>query len=304
MMVGLATLGGLLIKASVVSRNLRLIIFGTPAVILLLSLVLDRYDLGLFADLVRGNNVYRIAVIVLPWLYWVPIFLLTAARLSIPQKIYGAVSLLALLRFMTLSDHNNYFENSFIVPVLLFSLEIFIIRLEVSVVRLNWKVVLLTCVVACTPVMGLFAYGHRDFSLPKITFFADPYFKEFGSAIKESVAAGEVVVGNPALSWIRVASGVAYGVDCKYRPLGGGMPLQEYYKRITPLGTYDDACNKDSFTSASVDSLVTYADASNGDVLLVTTGDSRIAGLIDLGWTLRKTEKLQNLGYVLVATTK
>ena len=302
LMVGLAVMSGLVIKGPAFVWPLKIIVFVLPAAVLSISLWLDRYNFGFFADFVRGNNMYRFAVILLPFLYWVPLFILTSDYSKFPKIILSSVSIAILLRFMTLPSHGNYFENNLLPLLGTSAIIIVLVSLE------SWKrlrtvglaTVLGACLLACLPLLGLFSYGNREFSIPRITFFADPYFRNFGAAIKQVTEPGQVVVGNPTLSWLRVASGVAYGVDCKFRPLGGGPPLHEYFKRISPLGSYQKACNEDSFSNVSVESLLQYVEASNGDLLLIPIDDFRIPQLMAIGWSSKDAPEISELGFSLL----
>ena len=107
-------------------------------------------------------------------------------------------------------------------------------------------------------------------------------------------------MGDPTLSWIRMASGIAYGVDCKFRPIGGGPPLYEYYNRINPLGGYDQACNFGSFSTVSVDDLVKYYEASSADLLLISPDDARVNELTTSGWRIEPSVHMRPFGLVLV----
>lgn len=303
LIAALAILGGVVIKKSLIPLTLRLNIFLLPTLALLVALVIDRYEISLLADLVRGNNIYRIAVIVIPWLYWLPILLFRSERSHRTRTLLVLVSLVLVVRLMTIPAHGNYFENEYVPVVVLLALGFLVIFIGnwTDEKLQKWKATLVAVLLAMIPIFGLTQLGYRDFAMPRIGFLADPYFRSFGQALRDDLTVGQVIVGDPALSWIRVASGMAYGVDCKFRPLGGGLPLTEYYQRINPLGGYEAACEQSSFSTVDVNSLIDYSEKSKGDVLLLTSDDARIQQLADLGWKKLPGKKIEALGYVLLS---
>ena len=266
------------------------------------SLLLDRNNVSWLADVVRGNNVYRVAVVLLPWLYWVPVFIICSPRRRNWQLIGGFISIVLLIKLLSLKEHGNIFESKPEIIILLFS----IIALVLLADQFNWvlskktKSVIVLSFLFAAALFGSLSYDQNNLSLPNVEFQPDSYRVLIGEALHADVTAGQIVVGDPTLSWMRMASGVAYGVDCKFRPIGGGAPLYEFYKRIDPLGGYEQACNFGSFVTAPIDALTDYYHSSRADLLLLSSNDTRLSGLLDRGWKKEGSQHLLPFEFVLV----
>ena len=301
LILAIATVGFLFVDKSIFTLWQRFCIYVLPSLALGLTLWLDRNDLGWFANFVRGNNVYRVAVVLLPWVYWVPVLVACSAGRKAWRFCGVLISLFLLFKLMSLSSHGNYFESR---PKFLFILVIVIALTLIAdrSQRLQRQeiIFLLSFCIVSVPLLVGFNYGQYHFVRPNLTFQPDRNLIDFGTALSQDVTQGQIVVGDPTLSWIRMASGIAYGVDCKFRPIGGGPPLYEYYNRINPLGGYDQACNFGSFSTVSVDDLVKYYEASSADLLLISPDDARVNELTASGWKIEPSVHMRPFGLVLV----
>jgi hypothetical protein len=297
-------IGTVLIGKSVLNIRERVTLYLLPLVALTISLILDRNNFGWLADFIRGNNVYRVAVVLLPWVYWVPVFLIFSKGRKIWRYGGALISAVLLVQLMSLGEHGNYFESR---QLPLFLLLVFITAIA-CVEKYGWfrdfrYVPALMVILASFPGLSGLKLGQDQFSMPKTTFQPDRNVVEFGEALRLDVTVGQIVVGDPRLSWIRMASGVAYGVDCKFRPIGGGPPLYEYYDRVNPLGGYDKACNQGSFSTVNVNSLIEYIEASSADLLLISSDDLRLQELKLKGWQVEHSVHMRPFGLVLVSKT-
>lgn len=300
--LAVALIGFFFISNSVLSFWQRLTIFVLPTIALAVTLFLDRNDLGWLANFVRGNNVYRVAVVLLPWLYWVPV-LIASSEGRKAWKLSGIfVSVLLLITLMTLTEHGNYLESKPVLLIALFAIVGCVYFVDRSNFLQSNQILfsLLMVCVACVPALSGLKFGQDSFGWPNLTFEPDSNIRSFGESLRLDVKKGQVVVGDPAMSWTRMASGIAYGVDCKFRPIGGGEPLNEYYDRINPLGGYDKACNYASFSTVSVDDLIRYYQASSADLLLISPDDARLAQLTAIGWKTEPSVHVKLFGWVLV----
>ena len=305
--LAVALIGFFFISNSVLSFWQRLTIFVLPAIALAVTLFLDRNDLGWLANFVRGNNVYRVAVVLLPWLYWVPVLIATSEGRKARRYIGICLSVFFLIKLMTFTEHGNYFESKPTPLIVLFVIIACVLIADKSSLlqkKQMWLVSLLMVGIASIPAFAGLRYGHDSFAWPNLSFEPNGEIRDFGLALRADVTPGQVVVGDPTMSWIRMASGVAFGVDCKFRPIGGGEPLKEYYDRINPLGGYDKACNYGSFSTVSVDDLIKYYQASTADVLLISPDDVRLTQLTAIGWKTQPSVHLVPFGWVLVMKPK
>ncbi len=304
--LAIAVLGFVFIGKSVLNTRQRVTVYLLPAIALAITLILDRNDLGWLANFVRGNNVYRVAVVLLPWLYWVPVLIAISEGRKAWRFCGAVLSVVLLTKLMSLTEHGNYFESRtthLLGLVIVVSCVIFLDRSEWSGKK-NWHLSILVVCLASVPAFAGLKYGQDQFSMPNPTFQPDQNIVEFGKALRQDVASGQIVVGDPARSWTRMASGVAYGVDCKFRPIGGGEPLYEYYDRINPLGGYDQACNQGSFSTVTADSLIQYFEASSADLLLLPTDDGRLNELTSKGWRIEPSLHTRLFGLVVVSRTQ
>lgn len=273
---------------------------GVPVLILAVSLMMDHYGSGFLVDLVRGNNVYRIAVVVLPFLYWAPVIIVSGSTVNLQRKILAFVSLLLIIRLVTLKEHGSRFVDTpqLVNIVILLSVVLLIMsrfQFENALSRTLTNIVVITALIGAVNF-----YNVQPAQFPNTTFVADTQVQRFGVALRDAVPFGRQVAGDPTMNFVRIASGVGYAVDCKFRPIGGGEPLLEFYRRLEPLGGYESACLANGFNSVSATNLANYASVSDADFLLVTFDDPRIGELVSLGWKVIDSEKLATVGQSLL----
>jgi hypothetical protein len=290
----------LLVGDDKVGKQFRLIVIGLPIAVLAISLVLDRFSDGLLTDLVRGNNIYRLAVVVLPFLYWAPLLIWKNHSGSIRSIAASALSVFLLVALVLLPGHGSRFEATPVLFLWLTALAgvVFLCR-NVSQNSIRYQS-LSVVVFALTIMTGVVAFNERSLTSPDIQFIPDEQQRAVGEALKRSVPIGKVVAGDPITYWLRMDSGVGYAVDCKFRPIGGGEPLKEFYKRLQPLGGYEAACLNYSFDSVSAAELDNFAQSSDAELLLLTSTDNRMIDLLSAGWEKLETPALDTVGYVLL----
>lgn len=304
----LALLGIVLVAKTTASNVFKIVVLAAPASVLAITLTLDRFFDGPIVDLVRGNNIYRFAVVLLPWIYLLPTLLSERqVRSSVwlfPTLVYSSLLVVFLIEPSTQSQ----FADDPTSAVFLIALVLFFSSPHFSrfVQGRHGLVSALTAAIALGALsLQLFA-GNKDFSFPNIRFGVSTMnvdgvnFDRIGAEIAASSFEGAVVAGDPAEKWVRIASGRAYAVDCKFRPIGGGKPLVEFYKRLEPLGGYDAACLQRSFQTVGPDDLEKYAASTRADFLLFQAGDGRVGLLSERGWVNQASEGLTTQGFVLL----
>jgi hypothetical protein len=290
----------LLVEDDRISKPFRLVVIGLPIAVLTFSLALDRFSDGPLTDLVRGNNIYRLAVVVVPFLYWAPLLIWRNNKRSIRSITGSILSGFLLVLLLLIPGHGSRFEAT---PVLLLWLMAVAIvtfwcrNLIERSIRSRFSLVLISTVMITT---GALTFNERSFSSPDLQFIPNEYQRVFGEALKKSVPNGKAVAGDPINYWMRMASGVGYAVDCKFRPIGGGEPLKEFYKRLQPLGGYEEACLNYSFNAATASQLDNFAQASDAELLLLISTDARIANLLSTSWEKLDTPALDDVDYVLL----
>ena len=304
----LVLLGSLLTSSEVMSLHFKLAVIALPSLILATTLILDRFFDGPFVNLVRGNNVYRFAVVLLPWAYLCPA-LLSARRTTnifrfLPAAVYSFVFVLLLTR----SDTQSQFSNNAASAVLLVGVALLLSQPTTSNRRRTSHIAISALIAAVvigalsTPII----LGERKLSFPDTRFGVTSMnvegtnYADIGTEIAASSFDGSVIAGDPLQKWVRLASGRAYAVDCKFRPIGGGPPLAEFFRRLEPLGGYEGACLQHYFASATPDELENYAVRSAADFLLIQAGDERIPKLGQRGWRDESTPGLTTNGFILL----
>lgn len=296
--LGLAV--ALLVQEHRVRRSFLIIVIGLPVSVLMCSLLLDRFSNGIATDLVRGNNVYRLAVVVLPFIYWSPL-LIWKSRPGQAGRLFAFVVTSSLLVFMVLlPGHGSRFASTPFLAVCVFMV-VGVAYLCRSIARDSVKrEVLLIIAFSIITSIGVMTFNERSFTRPYIQFIPDAQQRAFGKALANSVQEGQVVAGDPITYWLRMDSGVGYAVDCKFRPIGGGKPLEEFYDRLKPLGGYESACLNYSYDSVAASDLDNFARESDAPLLLLKTSDNRIVALSSLGWEKLSNPDLETFGYLLL----
>ena len=290
----------LLVEDDRISKPFRLVVIGLPIAVLTFSLALDRFSDGPLTDLVRGNNIYRLAVVVVPFLYWAPLLIWRNNKRSI-QSITGSIlSGLLLVLLLLIPGHGSRFEATPVLLLWLMAVAIVTIWCRNLIERSNCYKSLLVLISTLLITTGATTFNEQPFSFPNLQFIPNENQRVFGEALKKSVPNGKAVAGDPINYWIRMASGVGYAVDCKFRPIGGGEPLKEFYKRLQPLGGYEEACLNYSFNAAAASQLDNFARASDAELLLLISTDNRINDLLSTGWATLSAPALDAVGYVLL----
>jgi hypothetical protein len=212
----------------------------------------------------------------------------------------AAGSFLLLVVMLLLPEHGSRLEATPALLVWLLVVSGLTLLASTYIVNSNFRE--LTSIVVLVIVMSVGAVNFNviGFTWPNIQFIPDNQQRAFGNAISSSVPSGQVVAGDPVNYWLRMNSGVGYAVDCKFRPIGGGEPLAEFYRRLDPIGGYESACRSSSFLSVSASDLDSFAKVSASELLLLETSDGRISDLLLLGWRITPSPDLERFSYVLL----
>jgi hypothetical protein len=283
-----------------ISKLFRLVVIGLPIAVLTISLALDRFSDGSLTDLVRGNNIYRLAVVVVPFLYWAPLLIWRNKKRSI-RSITGSIfSGFLLVSLLLIPGHGSRFEATPALLLWLAAVAGLTFWSRNLIEKSNGYKSLLVLISAFLITTGATTFNEQPFSFPNLQFIPNENQRVFGEALKKSLPNGKAVAGDPINYWIRMASGVGYAVDCKFRPIGGGEPLKEFYKRLQPLGGYEEACLNYSFNAATASQLDNFARASDADLLLLISTDNRINDLLSAGWETLSAPALDAVGYMLL----
>lgn len=287
--------GSLRVESSFMS-----IVVGIPTFVLIVSLLLDRFGAGALVNLVRGNNIYRLAVVVSPFVYWTPILIWNSTLKKTHRLSATALSSALLVTIVLLPEHGSRLSQSPTLLIWLLGVVAVAYGFRNCVIKIHSQQSLLVVLLVLAVGFGVTTHSQRDFSWPNIQFIPDNQQRAFGNAISSSVPRGKVVAGDPINYWLRMNSGVGYAVDCKFRPIGGGEPLAEFYRRLDPIGGYESACRSSSFLSVSASDLDSFAKVSASELLLLETSDGRISDLLLLGWRITPSPDLERFSYVLL----
>ena len=276
------------------------IVVGIPIFVLILSLLLDRFGTGTLVNLVRGNNIYRLAVVVLPFVYWTPMMIWNSTLKKINRVGATALSGALLATFVLLPEHGSRLNQSPTLLIWLLVVAAVAYGLRNCAIKSYFQQLLMVAILVSAVGVGIITHSQREFSWPDTQFIPNEYQRAFGQTLKQSVPEGKLLSGNPTSYWLRMDSGVGYAVDCKFRPIGGGAPLKEFYKRLTPLGGYEAACLNNSFDIVTAEDLNSFAVTSGSDLLLVTLEDARISDLKTMGWETILSPSLEVFGHTIL----
>ncbi len=283
-----------------IRKSFGFVVIGLPIAVLTISLALDRFSDGLLTDLVRGNNIYRLAVVVMPFLYWTPLLVWKNGSRSIRSITGSILSGFLLVILLLIPGHGSRFEATPTLLIWMMAVTGVIFWCRNLIQKSNYYKSLIVLIAAFLISMGATIFKEQPFSFPNLEFIPNENQRVFGEALKKSVPNGKAVAGDPINYWIRMASGVGYAVDCKFRPIGGGEPLKEFYKRLHPLGGYEEACLNYSFNAATAIQLDNFARTSDAEILLLISTDNRITDLLSTSWEKLDTPMLDGVGYALL----
>ncbi len=291
------------VKSAKSFRPFLLIVIGIPIFVISSGLMLDFAGDGALVDFARGNNLYRFAVIVIPFAYWIPMLILKFGDTRLFRLVLATSSMLVLIVIILFPDHGSRFSNfpSLIIWFFLLSTAAYLLKNFSCRSRTKYSITLCALLVAIT--FAAVFNSERNPSWPNTRFAPDERQRNFGNALRAETPHGELIAGDPRDYWIRMVTGVGYAVDCKYRPIGGGTPLVEFYRRLEPLGGYEEACNYDSFKSVSGEDLQLYAKISDARLLLLRISDPRIEALLLSGWAQLNTPDLAKFGTTVLRLT-
>jgi hypothetical protein len=221
-----------------------------PAAALAAGIAASRYDLGVLGTLAEGTNVFRLAVIFVPW---------SGCALLLPfvqrdSRLRGEVCavLVALVAFAALGppgafgssavDRSSWWMLAALTGVLLAPLLASgrggAVRDGVLGRAGTGAAVLLLVTGLVMSAAGTGALQPRPLNP---SFGPDPALNAWGRSAQAVIAPGETVITPPTRWDLRMALRRAIVVDCKYVPYGGEA-WQEFRRRITDVTWFLPAC--------------------------------------------------------------
>jgi hypothetical protein len=251
-----------------------------PAVGLVGGVLADRYQVPVLGRLAQQTNIFRLAVLLVPFGAWgliagfqrLPAFARAGAALLAAAAGYG---------WLAVPEGAPALPGDWL-PVLGVVGVALLGTLLVPVHRPTGVLLgLAALVLALAGAVQLGTFRARSVN---ITFVPDRQQRDFGAEVDAHVPVGSVLVAPPWLGVIRLTSGRSMVVDCKAVPYGGPA-WTEYRARLDQLGGRA-ACGDQGRTWLKVPAadLVATAHRYRADYLVLTEGDPRLEQLLLSGW--------------------
>ena len=190
--------------------------------ILLVTLVCDRFELPVGSEIVRRFNLHRFVTLVECFATLGLLFLLSQ-RSSLKRAVVGGTGL-----FLWMTSYSASLELHLLPAALVAAGAILAAALPRG--RNSRKVQWVTVVVLFVAVNPLFPFW-RD--------YPEDVFRGAGKAIQKETQPGSLLFASPRLIWLRYFSRRAMVADRKAIPIGGA-PLREWERRLTLLDSAFD----------------------------------------------------------------
>lgn len=273
------------------------VIFLLPAAGLFAALIADVLNIAGLGVLVQGVNVYRLAVIFIPYLAWgmvAPVF----AQVG-PRVRWGLLGAVLVLWYMSLrvggwgltiklieADHWFF---GVIIALVAGCVAITVPGVVARPDRLR-RLASLLLVAACfsSAYEGISDIWVRTFEPGLLE--RRPVLMSWGQQVEKTVPPGEIIVMPPTMTEARMATKRAVIADCKYGPYGGDAYL-EYSQRMSDLGGIKQCTGRDGeergYSDLTADELEAVAEKYGAQFLALLPRQSwQQYQLRQRGWTI------------------
>jgi hypothetical protein len=255
----------------------------TPAVGLAVSVLANRYGVPVLSRLAQSTNSFRLAVLLVPFAAWG--LLAGLARLSWPWLSawllvavpVGYGWLVPKEGFTALPQGRRWY-------LAVLALAVAAVLLRAAVRRSAWPALVAAGLCAAVLITGSAQLKQLQWRPVNLTFVSQAPLRAMGRTIAAHVPPGEVVLSQPAFSWIRLTAGRSMVVDCKAVPYGGPA-WREYRARLEAVGGRG-ACERGGrpFTLLTTASLLATAQRYGARYLLLGAADQREFEVLSAGW--------------------
>ena len=285
-------------------RNVSVYTIGLTAFGLLLSTVINLFQIPVLTELVQGNNIYRVGALLLPfaiiWAVAQPIKFKESQPCIVSVRVLRlAVSFCLLAQFLTSTDDfASYSDNlllGFAIVLMLILVPIFTINKfgESALNGAPIPIVFALSLLMIYPINSKFQTG----------VFPDSSLQNAGKQLSTMTNSGSVVAMNPALIWVRYASGRAVVIDCKYKPIETGEPLLQFFRIFEDIGGFTEICKNNNWTKLeenNLDLLYKWAESNSANYVAFKRTDRVLAQISQLNLGTIGTFNVGNSEYVLV----
>lgn len=255
----------------------------------------DKLDIPVVGTLVQSSNLYRVAVILLPFACWgllVPLLANASSRARLLALGVVLVSFWFLATAQGLPSSPLSSGSGWILVV-----AIAVVAGTVATLRAvghdPWDARRARFVRATSVTVsgGLILAGVTSGWLaPRPfdpAFFPDDVIRGWGEEVREVVPPGGQFVAPPLATYVRITTRRGVVADCKNVPYGGAA-WRSYRQRMERLGGLDQCRTLDptTYNSLPVSQLVSAAREFDADYIVVETGDMRLEQLQRMQWKL------------------
>jgi hypothetical protein len=266
-----------------------------PAFGLTCGVLADRWNVPVLGMLAQGLNIYRLAVVLLPFAIWgvlAPVF----GRL-VPWRRPVLLLLVLLLGYRAISTPDYAAEYPLETPaggrwMLLLVVGLGVACLAVTGTRLAARASLLVRAGAVGIVAAVLASISANDAVVLHRFeprlFSGGDLVTWGEAVRKAVPPGSQLAAAPLATYVRAVTGRGVIADCKYGPYGGA-PWREYVARIDALGGFAQCSsyNPNYFDDLPPQVVAATAKRYGADYLVVeATQQDRLPILRAHGWTV------------------
>ena len=288
-------------------------VVGTPALGLTLGVLADGVGVPVLGRLAQSTNIFRLAVLLLPWGAWGLVGVLSEpGRLRLPRRVAVRAGLVALLVAVVAVAGFGWLEprggDTLLAGHRLWALAAVLAATVATATGLlagagsnglagpadrAWRRPNLPAAGAAAAALLVLAGAVRGGALQwrplRVTFVADPLARAMGSAVARHVPPGEVVEAPPSFGTLRLTSGRSLLVDCKAVPYGGA-PWQDYRARLDALGGRG-ACSHGGvpYLRLPATALTATAQRYGARYLVLPARDPRSAAITGDGWQVLVT---------------
>jgi hypothetical protein len=271
-----------------------------PSLGLTIGVLANRFGAPVLGRVAQTTNIFRLAVLVLPFGAWGLIAGFT--RISRGRRAVWLVpAAVAGFGWLEPKDGETPFGGRTVPALVVLAMAAAVIVVLLLAGRRQPTGVpppatatggtaggMLTGALALLPVVTLLAAaaltGVLRWRPLQVTFVGNPTMRAMGELIAAHVPAGQVVEAPPSYGMIRLAAGRSLLVDCKAVPYGG-VAWQDYQARLDALGGRG-ACSHGGrpYLDLSAESLLATARRYDARYVVLAGHDYRSAQIVDDGW--------------------
>jgi hypothetical protein len=288
-------------------NNIALLTIGLASVGLLAGTLINVLEVPVLTELVQGNNIYRIGALLLPfsimWAVYQPIAFVIH---DVPKNPLATIRLLfsSAIVFQLLTsvdDYGGFASHMYLGLLAVVFVSIFPIFYSGidKVQTVMRSLVFLAFVALISQALSpIFSFDTKV--------IPNQEYRNAGSQIASLTRSGSIVAADPSQTWVRMASGRAVVVDCKYKPIETGEPLRRYLQVFDQIGGFDQVCNRGAwgkYEQSDIESLFKWANNNSANFIVLKRTDEVLEQIASLKLGTLGTFEVDSKEFVLVGVS-